>query len=552
MAITRQPYAAAGSVGSIVQFKVVSDNSSASYQWQQSADGETWADYTGDDATSNVISITLKNADNGKQFRCVVDEVASEAATAIVLSNDTANKLIKGAEMFIGLRGVYEEIAKLNLVSHSHSNKAILDSITAAFTTELATKLNGIAEGATNVTVDSSLVEDSENPVQSKVIQTALAGKSDSNHTHTYSDVGADAAGAAAAAEQAAKNYADTLVANLVNSAPEALDTLKELADALGSDGNFATTITNLIATKADLADFNKLQAKFSNSTSTVTHHSGEIKVAARTATQEDVDNGDAANVGDTIPAVYYTEDETETVTNYNTSYSGNAATATAAQTAVKATKLYDSTSGNDVAVGSATQGVYFVNGVPTVMTYELNKTVPADAVFTDTLPTVAAAVATGEGNDNAAYNIAIVKDATGGTLNSVVTPVSGKELTYNPVTGELTATSFNGNAIKDGSGNTITSTYATKAQALSDVTVTNGNTLTLTQANSDSSTITLQNFTGATSSAAGAAGIVPAPATTDVGKFLAADGTWADIPQQVEVMNNAEFNELLYQAKNS
>lgn len=31
----------------------------------------------------------------------------------------------------------------------------------------------------------------------------------------------------------------------LINSAPEALDTLKELADALNSDPNFATTVTN-------------------------------------------------------------------------------------------------------------------------------------------------------------------------------------------------------------------------------------------------------------------------------------------------------------------
>ena len=549
MAITRQPNTAAGSVGSIVQFKVVSSSESSTYQWQYTTDGETWTDYAGDDATSNVISVTLKNADNGKQFRCLVDEEASDPASVIILSSDYANKLVKGAEMFLSLKGLYEELTSLDNVSHTHSNKAILDNITAAFTTELLTKLNGIAEGATNVTVDSSLVENSTNPVESQVIQTALAGKAAADHTHTYSDVGADAAGAAAAAEAAAKAYADTQIAALVDSAPEALDTLKELAEALGSDGNFATTITNLIAEKADIADFNRLQAKFSNSTSTVTHHADEVKVPA--VYYEEGEDGHSSSEIKT-PAVMWTEGETETVTNYNTSYSGNAATATAAQTATKATKLYDSTTGNDVAVGSATQGVYFVNGVPTVMTYELNKTVPADAVFTDTLPTVDAAVATGEGNDDAAYNIAIVKDATGGTLNSVVTPVSGKELTYNPVTGELTATSFNGNALKDGSGNTITSTYATKAQALSDITVTNGNTLTLTLANSDSNTITLSDFTGATSSAAGAAGVVPAPATTDVGKFLAADGTWAEIPQQVEVMNNAEFNELLYLAKNA
>ena len=41
-----------------------------------------------------------------------------------------------------------------------------------------------------------------------------------------------------------------TAVANLVNSAPATLDTLKELAVALNNDPNFATTITTLIGTK--------------------------------------------------------------------------------------------------------------------------------------------------------------------------------------------------------------------------------------------------------------------------------------------------------------
>lgn len=41
-------------------------------------------------------------------------------------------------------------------------------------------------------------------------------------------------------------------IASLVNSAPGALDTLKELSDALGGDPNFATTILNALGLKAD------------------------------------------------------------------------------------------------------------------------------------------------------------------------------------------------------------------------------------------------------------------------------------------------------------
>ena len=60
----------------------------------------------------------------------------------------------------------------------------------------------------------------------------------------------------------ATTNYVDTAVAGLVDTAPDALNTLNELAAALGDDPNFATTISNSIGTKlakasnlSDLAD---------------------------------------------------------------------------------------------------------------------------------------------------------------------------------------------------------------------------------------------------------------------------------------------------------
>jgi len=44
--------------------------------------------------------------------------------------------------------------------------------------------------------------------------------------------------------------YTDTAIANLVDSSPTALNTLNELAAAIGDDANFSTTITNSLATK--------------------------------------------------------------------------------------------------------------------------------------------------------------------------------------------------------------------------------------------------------------------------------------------------------------
>jgi hypothetical protein len=63
-----------------------------------------------------------------------------------------------------------------------------------------------------------------------------------------------DLADPTAAQDAATKNYVDTEISGLVDSAPAALDTLNELAAALGDDANFSTTITNSIAAKLPLA----------------------------------------------------------------------------------------------------------------------------------------------------------------------------------------------------------------------------------------------------------------------------------------------------------
>ena len=51
-------------------------------------------------------------------------------------------------------------------------------------------------------------------------------------------------------------------VSALVDSAPETLDTLNELAAALGDDPNFATTVTNQIASKVNITDIDVLSGE--------------------------------------------------------------------------------------------------------------------------------------------------------------------------------------------------------------------------------------------------------------------------------------------------
>lgn len=57
-------------------------------------------------------------------------------------------------------------------------------------------------------------------------------------------------------------------VTQLISSAPETLDTLDELAAALGDDPNFATTVSNLIGTKANSSEvYNKSETDSAIST---------------------------------------------------------------------------------------------------------------------------------------------------------------------------------------------------------------------------------------------------------------------------------------------
>lgn len=72
-------------------------------------------------------------------------------------------------------------------------------------------------------------------------LATGLAGKANTSHTHTASQV-TDLTSAV-----------DARVQLIVDAAPAALDTLNELAAALGDDPNFAATVTTALAVKAPL-----------------------------------------------------------------------------------------------------------------------------------------------------------------------------------------------------------------------------------------------------------------------------------------------------------
>ena len=92
--------------------------------------------------------------------------------------------------------------------------------------------------------------------------------------------------------DAATKTYVDTSISNLVASAPGALDTLNELAAALGNDASFSTTVTNSIATKLPLAG-GTMSGAIAMGTSKITGL-GDPTLAQDAATKTYVDTADA------------------------------------------------------------------------------------------------------------------------------------------------------------------------------------------------------------------------------------------------------------------
>jgi len=114
------------------------------------------------------------------------------------------------------------------------------------------------------------------------------------------------AASGTATTQVATTAFVGTAVADLVAAAPAALNTLNELATALGNDASFSTTITNAIALKSPLASptfTGTLTAPAITATGLITASASGIAFTDGTQTKEGVPSRTV--IGTTIAAAY-------------------------------------------------------------------------------------------------------------------------------------------------------------------------------------------------------------------------------------------------------
>ena len=217
---------------------------------------------------------------------------------------------------------------------------------------------------------------------------------------------------------------------------------------------------------------------------------------------------------------------------------------------------------------GSATQPVYFNDGKPVAATYTLGKSVPADAKFTDTNTWRGVQnnlTSTATDQSLSAAQGKVLKDLidgkaptshthsqyydskisrTKGTVLAAPASANGvatfRTLTKSDVgLGSVDNTADSAKSVKyaTSAGSATKATNDAKDQAITSYIrglSVSGKTITFTKGDGTTGTITTQDtnttygaFKGATSSAAGGAGLVPAPGTSNVNQYLKGDGTW-------------------------
>lgn len=134
-----------------------------------------------------------------------------------------------GASSFVA-SPAFSTIEKQNIVDntaarHTHDNKSILDQITG-----IVSKDNVNSPTHTSDLVDYTGFQAGSQQIINQIPTTISQLTNDSGFV--------------------TETYVNEKVAGVVNSAPEALDTLSELAAALGNDENFSTTVATNIGTK--------------------------------------------------------------------------------------------------------------------------------------------------------------------------------------------------------------------------------------------------------------------------------------------------------------
>ena len=131
---------------------------------------------------------TSRAAYNHSHGSLVNDGALNSDITSVnkVAVTDATNKLKTISKLPLD-KVTHQDISGKANVNHSHDSAS--SSANGFLSKEDKSKLDGIATEANKTVVDSSLSGSSTNPVQNKVVNSALSGKANSSHSHSISNI---------------------------------------------------------------------------------------------------------------------------------------------------------------------------------------------------------------------------------------------------------------------------------------------------------------------------------------------------------------------------
>jgi len=178
---------------------------------------------TGTVTSTMIADGTIVNADINASAAVAYSKLA---LTGAIVNGDITNDTITNAKINTAAAIDWTKLGISSTVSATEIG--YVDGVTSAIQTQLDSKLATATASSTYAPLASPAL------TGTPTAPTATAGTSTTQVATTA--------------------FVGTAVNNLVASAPAALDTLNELAAALGNDASFSTTVTNSIATKLPLA----------------------------------------------------------------------------------------------------------------------------------------------------------------------------------------------------------------------------------------------------------------------------------------------------------
>lgn len=198
-------------------------------------------------------------------------------------SNTTYNLTKDGSTIYLkGSDGSSYSVTDSNTVYGNASTSAA-----GLMSASDKSKLDGIASGANNISVDSALSSTSTNPVQNKVINSALGSKSNTGHKHVKADItdfptsmpASDVAAWAKAASKPSYSKSEVGLGNVDNTA----DSQKSVKYA--TNAGSATNATNAAyltvheLTNQNLNDIKTVGIYFGGGSNTVSNKPSDVDV---------------------------------------------------------------------------------------------------------------------------------------------------------------------------------------------------------------------------------------------------------------------------------